>query len=187
MLLTFLSTLNQSLKGGPGWPKRCHMTGSLLGVTGGSVSQAAMEDADDAIACLGLAAIADLCAVDALDFYAAWRVVHQKLPRLPAGPLAATEWISMLQHGTLDALVQPERAAAIVQLLRQAADHPIAQVKHQEALIWRPVHACFYEKPPSSVSAPPPPPPPPVVPPPLPPSLPPALPCCLALQQAPWQ
>ena len=51
-----------------------------------------MEDADDAVASLGLAAIADLCAVDALDFYAAWRVVHQRLPRLPPGPLAAAEW-----------------------------------------------------------------------------------------------
>ncbi len=87
-----------------------------------------MEDADDAVASLGLAAIADLCAVDALDFYAAWRVVHQRLPRLPPGPLAAAEWVGMLQHGTLDALVQPERAAAILDLLRGAVHHPAAQV-----------------------------------------------------------
>lgn len=87
-----------------------------------------MEDPDDAVQSLGLAAIADLCAVDALDFYAAWRVVHQRLPRLPPGPLAAAQWIGMLQHGTLDALVQPERAAAIVELLRSAAHHPAPQV-----------------------------------------------------------
>ncbi|KAK9819111.1 hypothetical protein WJX74_003105 [Apatococcus lobatus] len=94
-----------------------------------SAIQAAMEDTDDAVSSLGLAAIADLCAVDALDFYAAWRVVHQRLPRLPAGPLAAAQWISMLQHGTLDALVQPERAAAIVELLRGAVKHSAPKVR----------------------------------------------------------
>lgn len=35
------------------------------------------------MAALGLQSIAHLCAEDTLDFYGAWRVVHQAMPTLP--------------------------------------------------------------------------------------------------------
>lgn len=43
-----------------------------------------MEDTCEAVAALGLQAIALLCEDDVLEFYAAWRVVHRAFPKLPS-------------------------------------------------------------------------------------------------------
>ena len=41
----------------------------------------------------GLDCVALLCEADVLEFYAAWRVVHRALPRLPEHPAAAAAWV----------------------------------------------------------------------------------------------
>ncbi len=45
--------------------------------------QECMEDKCESVAALGLQAIALLCEDDVLEFYAAWRVVHKVLPKIP--------------------------------------------------------------------------------------------------------
>ncbi len=45
--------------------------------------QECMEDKCESVAALGLQAIALLCEDDVLEFYAAWRVVHKALPKIP--------------------------------------------------------------------------------------------------------
>ena len=43
-----------------------------------------MEDPCEAVAALGLQAVALLCEDDVLEFYAAWRVVHKAFPKMPS-------------------------------------------------------------------------------------------------------
>lgn len=76
----------------------------------------------------GLDCIALLCEADVLEFYAAWAVVHRRLPRLPEHPAAAAAWVRLLGAGGLDAAVQPDAAAAIVDALWLAAAHESPQV-----------------------------------------------------------
>ena len=45
---------------------------------------------------LALEAISLLCASDALEFYAAWRVVTKQLPDMPPGSLLGAQWVSHL-------------------------------------------------------------------------------------------
>ena len=45
--------------------------------------QECLTDEAGQVAALGLQSIAHLCAEDTLDFYGAWRVVHQAMPTLP--------------------------------------------------------------------------------------------------------
>ncbi|KAK9824076.1 hypothetical protein WJX72_007541 [[Myrmecia] bisecta] len=91
--------------------------------------QECMHDEEEGVAALGLECIGLLCEADALDFYAAWRVVHARCPRLPARPLVAREWVALLAHGGLDAAVYPDRAAAVIDLLWAATSSPVAQVR----------------------------------------------------------
>lgn len=56
------------------------------------------------------------------------QVVFHQFPGLPSGPLLAARWVGLLQHGVLDALVYPDRATAIIDLLWEAAEHPWPQV-----------------------------------------------------------
>lgn len=49
-------------------------------------------------------------------------------PRLPAGPLAAAEWVAMLGAGSLDAEVVPQQAASVIELLWAATQHAVPQV-----------------------------------------------------------
>lgn len=113
-----------------------------------------------------------LCEADVLEFYAAWRVVHRALPRLPEHAGAAAAWVRfcfvgaerrlwleagclgcrpagavcghqwpclpasllapqvrLLGSGGLDAAVQPDAAAAIVDALWLAAGHDEPQVR----------------------------------------------------------
>ena len=45
--------------------------------------QECLTDEAGQVAALGLQSIAHLCAEDTLDFFGAWRVVHQAMPTLP--------------------------------------------------------------------------------------------------------
>ena len=45
--------------------------------------QECVGDKCGSVAALGLQAIALLCEDDVLEFYAAWRVVHKALPKMP--------------------------------------------------------------------------------------------------------
>ena len=45
--------------------------------------QECVEDKCESVVALGLQAIALLCEDDVLEFYAAWRVVHKALPKIP--------------------------------------------------------------------------------------------------------
>ncbi len=92
-------------------------------------AQESFRDEDDAVAALGLEGVGALCAADALDFYAAWRVVHAALPDLPAAPRLAAAWVGLLAHGALDAAARPDQAAGVVSLLWAAAAHPHAVVR----------------------------------------------------------
>lgn len=47
------------------------------------------------MAALGLECISLLCAADALEFFAAWRVVARQLPSLPYGTLLAPQWVRL--------------------------------------------------------------------------------------------
>ncbi|PRW05754.1 RST1 isoform X1 [Chlorella sorokiniana] len=93
--------------------------------------QECLADESPAVAALGLDCVAMLCEADVLEFYAAWRVVHRELPRLPEHPAAAAAWVRLLGGGGLDAAVQPDAAAAIVDALWLAATHEAAQVRCQ--------------------------------------------------------
>jgi Protein of unknown function (DUF3730) len=76
-----------------------------------------MGDKDPGVAALGFQAIAALLEADELDFYKAWPVVHAIIPDVPAEPVLAREWVGLLQFAALDAAVEPERAAVVVDLL----------------------------------------------------------------------
>lgn len=87
-----------------------------------------LGDASDAVAALGLECVILLCSADTLDFYAAWAVVQQQFPGLPRDrPLAARKWVALLGHGALDAAAEPERAAAVIDLLWLAVKDPAPQ------------------------------------------------------------
>ena len=90
--------------------------------------QECVGDESPAVAAVGLDCIALLCEADVLEFYGAWRVVHRRLPRLPDHPGAGAAWLRLLGGGALDAAVQPEAAAAIVDALWLAAAHEAPQV-----------------------------------------------------------
>ncbi|GIL62056.1 hypothetical protein Vafri_16372, partial [Volvox africanus] len=95
-----------------------------------SALQQAIRDPDcPAAAALGLEALAVLAEEDVLDFYTAYRVVHRWHPSLPADPLVASRWAALLAHGSLDAEVYPDKAAAILDILWAASRHPDAQVR----------------------------------------------------------
>lgn len=83
-----------------------------------------MSDKEPRVAALGLQALAAMCDADELDFYGAWAVVHKLLPDVPGAPVLAREWVSLLQYGSLDAEVYPDRAAAVVDLIWLTARHP---------------------------------------------------------------
>jgi Protein of unknown function (DUF3730) len=76
-----------------------------------------MNEADPAVAALGLESISLLCGHDALDFYMAWAVVRKTHAAPPSSPLVAAQWVGLLAHGALDMLVYPDRAAAIIDTL----------------------------------------------------------------------
>ena len=71
------------------------------------------------MAALGLECIDLLCQADALDFFAAWRVVAERLPALPApgGPLARA-WVRALANCVRDAERFPEAAKQVRAPLR---------------------------------------------------------------------
>ncbi|KAI3425383.1 hypothetical protein D9Q98_009147 [Chlorella vulgaris] len=93
--------------------------------------QECLYDEAPAVQAAGLECVALLCEADVLEFYAAWRVVHAALPRLPEHPAAAAAWVRLLGQGGLDAAVQPTSAAAIVDALWLAAAHEAPQVRGQ--------------------------------------------------------
>jgi hypothetical protein len=72
--------------------------------------------APPAAAALALEAVASLCEADALDFYAALKVVVTRphLAARPAHPLVASRWVALMGGGGLDAEARPEAAAAAV-------------------------------------------------------------------------
>ena len=55
--------------------------------------QECLADESPAVVAAGLDCVALLCEADVLEFYAAWRVVHRALPRLPEHPAAAAAWV----------------------------------------------------------------------------------------------
>ncbi|KAL4440636.1 hypothetical protein ABPG75_003637 [Micractinium tetrahymenae] len=93
--------------------------------------QECLCDEGPAVQAIALDCIALLCEADVLEFYAAWRLVHRQLPRLPDHPTAAAAWVRLLGSGGLDAAVQPDAAAAIIDALWLAAGHEAAQVRRQ--------------------------------------------------------
>ncbi|KAL4447386.1 hypothetical protein ABPG75_004605 [Micractinium tetrahymenae] len=93
--------------------------------------QECLSDEAPAVQAIALDCIALLCEADVLEFYATWRVVHRQLPRLPDHPAAAAAWVRLLGSGGLDAAVQPDAAAAIIDALWLAAGHEAAQVRRQ--------------------------------------------------------
>lgn len=56
-----------------------------------------MEDPCEAVAALGLQAVALLCEDDVLEFYAAWRVVHKAFPKMPLQVGAAIGIVMVVQ------------------------------------------------------------------------------------------
>ncbi|KAL3139450.1 hypothetical protein ABBQ38_003780 [Trebouxia sp. C0009 RCD-2024] len=91
--------------------------------------QECVEDPYEAVAALGLQAIALLCEDDVLEFYAAWRVVHRAFPKVPSQELVAVQWVGMLKHGVLDADANPDKAAVIIDMLWTSTVHPSPQVR----------------------------------------------------------
>jgi hypothetical protein len=61
---------------------------------------------------------------DALDFFKAWAVVHRCLPSLPQDPLLASRYLTLLATGARQAASEPDRQAAMVDLLWTAAQNP---------------------------------------------------------------
>ncbi|DBA89263.1 TPA: hypothetical protein ACH3X1_016403 [Trebouxia sp. C0004] len=106
----------------------CHHD-STRGVELARAIQECMEDNCESVAALGLQAIALLCEDDVLEFYAAWRVVHKALPKIPQQELVAAEWVSLLRHGVLDADVYPDKATVIINMLWSAAGHASPKVR----------------------------------------------------------
>ncbi|GLI61002.1 hypothetical protein VaNZ11_003262, partial [Volvox africanus] len=95
-----------------------------------SALQQAIRDPDcPAAAALALEALAVLAEEDVLDFYKAYRVVHRWHPSLPVDPPVASCWVALLAHGSLDAEVYPNKAAAILDILWAASRHPDAEVR----------------------------------------------------------
>lgn len=119
--------------------------------------QECLSDDAPAVQAAGMDCVALLCEADLLEFYAAWRVVQAVQPSLPEHPLPAVAWVSMplvangaswrvrspppcstlappclqvrlLGSAALDAAVQPEPAAAIVDALWLAAASEEPQV-----------------------------------------------------------
>ncbi|KAL0048382.1 hypothetical protein WJX82_001959 [Trebouxia sp. C0006] len=91
--------------------------------------QECMEDKCESVAALGLQAIALLCEDDVLEFYAAWRVVHKVLPKIPQQEMVAAEWVNLLRHGVLDVDVYADKAAVIIDMLWSAAGHASPKVR----------------------------------------------------------
>ncbi|KAL0024565.1 hypothetical protein WJX79_008006 [Trebouxia sp. C0005] len=91
--------------------------------------QECVEDQCESVAALGLQAIALLCEDDVLEFYAAWRVVHKALPKIPQQGLVAAEWVNLLRHGVLDADVYADKATVIIDMLWSAAGHASSKVR----------------------------------------------------------
>jgi hypothetical protein len=91
-------------------------------------------------------AIASLCAHDALDFYQALKVVVNipHLKNLPKDPLVASRWVSLLGHGTLDALARPTAAAAAVAAAFAATAAGVASGP-DEANRWHATRASAYD------------------------------------------
>jgi hypothetical protein len=82
----------------------------------GPLRECLSPSAPPAAASLALEAVASLCEADALDFYAALKVVVTRphLSTLPKHPLVASRWVALLGGGWLDAEARPEAAAAAV-------------------------------------------------------------------------
>ncbi|KAI8466909.1 MAG: hypothetical protein J3K34DRAFT_524154 [Monoraphidium minutum] len=121
--------------------------------------QDGLADPCPAAAAMALDGLAALCADDAVDFYAAWRVVAGAAPRPPAAPLAAARWVALLGCGALDAEAHPEAAAAVVDLLWAAADHehPLVRAASYRALAAYPVpllEKLELDEPPASYTSP---------------------------------
>lgn len=64
-----------------------------------------------------------LCEADRLDFYKAWPIVQARHPDVPTKPVLAREWVSLLRCGHLDAPVEPDRAALVINLLWKTVSH----------------------------------------------------------------
>ena len=82
----------------------------------GPLRECLSPSAPPAALALALEAVASLCEADALDFYAALKVVVTRphLSTLPAHPLVASRWVALLGGGWLDAEARPEASAAAV-------------------------------------------------------------------------
>jgi hypothetical protein len=89
------------------------------------------------VAALALDALGDLCAAGEVDWYTAWRVVARSHPTLPgtgtgAGSVPRTAlaaaWVRLLAGGARDATTHPDKAAAVVDLLWSATEHPAPEV-----------------------------------------------------------
>mmetsp|Transcript_12810 Transcript_12810/g.35976 ORF Transcript_12810/g.35976 Transcript_12810/m.35976 type:complete len:921 (-) Transcript_12810:2966-5728(-) len=91
----------------------------------------AISDSHPGVVALGLDALCSLCGSDHLCFYGAYRVVVKFQPTLPQSSTVAQRWIYFLSFGALDAMVYPDAAAALIQLLWAAAGHPEESVRCQ--------------------------------------------------------
>jgi hypothetical protein len=71
----------------------------------------------------GLGAIASLCESDTLDYVKAWRVVHARVPTLPAHPAPAVQWLRLLSHGiTCRDCLDDEMVHGIIEALWSRCD-----------------------------------------------------------------
>ena len=96
---------------------------------------------------LALEAIGSLCDADALDFYAALKVVvsRKHLHDLPKDPLVASRWVRLLGCGRLDAAARPAAAAAAVAAAFAATTAGISDVSEYSVDTWVPTRVAALE------------------------------------------
>jgi len=94
--------------------------------------QDALADTNPAVAAMALDGIAALCTDDALDFYAAWKVVTAAMPQPPSAPLLAAKWVALLAAGAFDAEAHPDQLEAVMDLLWAATGHAHALVSRTD-------------------------------------------------------
>mgnify|MGYP001192073220 CR=1 FL=1 len=88
-----------------------------------------LEDPDDHVRALGFEAVHSLCGDDTLDFYAAWRFLSKRFPRLPGQPRTARGWIKVQGNASMDAMCYPEAAKEALQNIWDASKSPIEEVR----------------------------------------------------------
>lgn len=88
-----------------------------------------LEDPDDHVRALGFEAVHSLCEDDTLDFYAAWRFLSKRFPRLPGQPRTARGWIKVQGNASMDAMFYPEAAKEVLENIWGASKSPVEEVR----------------------------------------------------------